>query len=184
MNLVIARGNVKFNWRFLGWLDDLVSDNVLLMRSEPNEQAERRQAMAAAVVVRRGVVGIGRRLRLERSGGRLTTLELSLLGHLHRRGPLSPGDLAAAERVQPQSLTRTLASLEEDGLILRRPDPDDGRRSRLGITDPGLTALRAEMGQRDQWLAAAMSRELTTTEIELLRLAGELLERLADTNPT
>jgi DNA-binding MarR family transcriptional regulator len=152
------------------------------MRSDPNELAERRQAMAAAVVVRRGVVGIGRRLRLERSGSSsLTTLELSLLGHLHRRGPLTPGDLAAAERVQPQSLTRTLASLAEDGLILRRPDPDDGRRSRLGITDPGLTALRAEMGQRDRWLAEAMSRELTSTEIELLRLAGELLDRLADT---
>ena len=103
-----------------------------------------------------------------------------MLGHLHRRGPLTPGDLAAAERVQPQSLTRTLANLEASGLLLREADPADGRRSLLAITESGLVALRGEMHQRDSWLAAAMAAHLTSTEIELLRLAGELMERLAD----
>jgi DNA-binding MarR family transcriptional regulator len=137
-------------------------------------------ARAAATDVRRGVVGLGRRLRLGRSAASLTTLELSVLGDVHRRGPLSPGDLAAIERVQPQSLTRTLTSLEAHGLTVREPDPADGRRSLLAITKAGLTALRAEMDQRDNWLAAAMSAELTDAEIGLLRLAGELMERLGD----
>jgi DNA-binding MarR family transcriptional regulator len=136
--------------------------------------------LAAAADVRRGVISLGRRLRLGRSATSLTALELSVLGHLHRRGPLSPGALAALERVQPQTLTRTLTSLEAHGLTRREPDPTDARRSLLVITNAGLTALRAEMGQRDAWLAAAMSVELTDAEIGLLRLAGKLMERLAD----
>jgi DNA-binding MarR family transcriptional regulator len=136
--------------------------------------------LAAAADVRRGVISLGRRLRLGRLATSLTALELSVLGHLHRRGPLSPGALAALERVQPQSLTRTLTSLEAHGLTRREPDPTDARRSLLVITNAGLTALRAEMDRRDAWLAAAMSVDLTDAEIGLLRLAGELIERLAD----
>jgi DNA-binding MarR family transcriptional regulator len=137
-------------------------------------------ALSAAADVRRGVTSLGRRLRLERSATALTALELSVLGHLHRRGPLSPGELADAERMQPQSLTRTLAALEDAGLTLRQPDPADGRRSLLAITEHGQAALRAEMEQRDAWLATAMGAQLTTAEIGLLRLAGSLMERLAD----
>jgi DNA-binding MarR family transcriptional regulator len=135
--------------------------------------------VAAAAEVRRGVIGLARRLRLERNEAGLTALELSVLGHLHRSGPLTPGELATAERVQPQSLTRTLAALEEAGLASRQPDPADGRRSLLAITDHGQAGLRTEMEQRDNWLSAAMAAELTTTEVELLRLAGSLLERIA-----
>ena len=138
------------------------------------------QRAAAATEVRRAVLSLARRLRLERNELGLTALELSVLGHLHRRGPLTPGELATAERVQPQSLTRTLAALEEAGLASRQPDPADGRRSLLAITDQGHAGLRTEMERRDNWLAAAMAAELTTTEIGLLRLAGTLLERLAD----
>ena len=96
---------------------------------------------------------------------------------------MSPGDLAAAERVQPQSLTRTLTGLESGALLGRTPDPADGRRSLLAITPSGQDALRAEMEQRDDWLAAAMTDSFTRTEIELLRLAGELLDRLAQASP-
>ena len=143
------------------------------------EPADETQA-AAATEVRRGVISLARRLRLERNEVGLTAFELSVLGHLHRRGPLTPGELATAERVQPQSLTRTLAELETAGLMSRQPDPADGRRSLLAVTEYGHTALRGEMQQRDAWLASAMAAELTTAEIGLLRLAGHLLERLAD----
>jgi DNA-binding MarR family transcriptional regulator len=143
----------------------------------------RAAAAAAATDVRRGVISLARRLRLERSEAGVTALELSVLGHLHRRGPLTPGELATAERVQPQSLTRTLAALETAGLAVRESDPADGRRSLLAITEYGHTALRTEMEQRDNWLAAAMIAELSTTEIGLLRLVGGLLERLAAANP-
>jgi DNA-binding MarR family transcriptional regulator len=140
-------------------------------------------ATAAATAIRRGVTSLGRRLRLERGSG-LTALELSMLGHLHRRGPASPGELATAERVQPQTLTRTLASLEAAGLLARDADPDDGRRSVLAITDSGRDALRDDMQQRDAWLRQVITGELSHTERELLRLAGELLERLAVADPS
>jgi DNA-binding MarR family transcriptional regulator len=138
------------------------------------------QPFGAAAAVRRGVMSLGRRLKLERPPGGRTSLELSVLGHLHRRGPLTPGEIAAAERVQPQTLTRTLTGLESAGLISRTDHPEDGRRSLLTLTDSGRGALRADMAERDSWLAAAMSASLTSTETELLRLAAALLERLAD----
>ena len=140
-------------------------------------------ARRAAIAVRRGVTSLGRRLRTDRTSGGQTSLELSVLGHLNRRGALTPGDLAAADRIQPQSLTRTLTSLDASGLISRQPDPSDGRRSLLAITAAGISVLRSEMNQRDRWLAAAMVAELTETERELMRLAGELMERLADPDP-
>jgi DNA-binding MarR family transcriptional regulator len=133
----------------------------------------------AAVTLRRGVTSLGRRLRAERVPGGLTALELSVLGHLTRRGPLTPGDLAAADRLQPQSLTRALVRLEADQLVARSADPADGRRSLLTITADGSEALRAAMAERDAWLDHVMTAELTPTEIELLCLAGGLMERLS-----
>jgi DNA-binding MarR family transcriptional regulator len=132
------------------------------------------------VALRRGVTSLGRRLRSERGTGELTALERSVLGHLARQGPLTPGDLAAADRLRPQSLTRTLARLEAVALVTRSPDPADGRRSLLAVTAAGTAALRCDLSKRDSWLAAAMTAELTSAETGLLRLAGELMERLAD----
>jgi DNA-binding MarR family transcriptional regulator len=140
-------------------------------------------ALAAAVAVRRGVMSLGRRLKAERQPGGLTSLELSALGHLYRRGPLSPGELADAERVQPQTLTRTLTSLVHSKLVSRQGHPRDGRRAMLGLTEAGLLALRADMTQRDEWLASAMAGRLTRTELEMLRLAAELMEQLAQARP-
>lgn len=145
---------------------------------------EDEQGLAAAAAVRRGVMGLGRRLKLERPAGpSLTSLELSVLGHLHRDGPMTPGELAAAERVQPQTLTRTLTSLVHSKLVSRQGHPRDGRRAMLGLTEAGLLALRADMTQRDSWLAAAMAAELTRAERELLRLAAELMDQLAASGP-
>jgi DNA-binding MarR family transcriptional regulator len=149
--------------------------------AEPAPDAQ--AALLAAVALRRGVTSLGRRLRLERTATAMTALELSVLGHLNRRGSLSPGELADAERVQPQSLTRTLAALHDASLTSRRPDPADGRRSLLAITEHGQAALRTEMQLRDTWLATAMAAELTATEIGLLQLAGPLLDRLAAASP-
>jgi DNA-binding MarR family transcriptional regulator len=138
------------------------------------------ELLRTATAVRSGVTKLGRRLRLERSEPRESPLHLSVLSHLRRRGPMTPGQVAALERVQPQSLTRALASLEAEGLITREADPADGRRSLIAITGKGLLAIRHDMGQRDAWLARTMAAHLTSTECELLRLAGDLLERLAE----
>jgi DNA-binding MarR family transcriptional regulator len=134
----------------------------------------------AAAVVRRGTTRLARRLRMERQRAEGTLLELAILAHLSRRGPMAPGELAAAERLQPQSLTRALARLERDGLAARAADHEDRRRSLLAVTDAGRAVLSRDMEQRDAWLAAAMGQELTGAERGLLRLAGELMDRLAE----
>ena len=139
--------------------------------------------LTAATAVRRGVIHLGRRLRLERPGHDVTLLQLAVLAELNNTGPMTPGQLAAVQRVQPQSLTRVLATLEARGLLSRQADPGDGRRALLAITDDGHQALRRDADARDRWLARAMAAQLTPTERELLRLAGELMDRLADAEP-
>lgn len=138
------------------------------------------EVLRTATAVRQAAIRLARRLRAERSEPAHSPLGLGVLGHLYRRGPMTPGALAAAERLQPQSLTRTLASLEHQHLAVRQPDDRDRRRSLLAITEAGRQALAADMRQRDAWLAAAMARRLTQAEQELLRIASDLMERLAD----
>jgi DNA-binding MarR family transcriptional regulator len=76
-----------------------------------------------------------------------------------------------------------LATLEARGLLGRQADPGDGRRALLAITDDGHQALRRDVDARDRWLAQTMAAQLTPTEQELLRLAGEVMDRLADAEP-
>jgi len=135
-----------------------------------------------AVEIRRGTLKLARRLRAERPSGGLSPNKLGVLGHLHRRGPTTPGELAAAERQQPQSLTRIFADLERAGLVTRTPDARDRRRMVLEITFSGREALLRGVAGRDAWLASAMAA-LTETERQVLRLAATLMERLADTDP-
>lgn len=134
-----------------------------------------------ASVIRRGVNLLDRRLRSEGPHDGLALGKLSILGHLTRAaGAMTPTELAAADRLQPQSLTRVLADLERDGLVARGHDGSDGRRFRITITAAGRSVLRRDMRQRDEWLARAMVQRLSSTERGVLRLAGELMDRLAD----
>jgi DNA-binding MarR family transcriptional regulator len=88
--------------------------------------------------------------------------------------------LAAAEAIQPQSLTRVLADLEEAGLISRQPDLADRRQVLIEITAAGRDLLYEQAKRRTVWLAHAMADHLSQTEQEVLRLAGQLMDRLAD----
>jgi DNA-binding MarR family transcriptional regulator len=101
---------------------------------------------------------------------------------LRRHGAATPGEVAAAERQRPQSLTRVFAELEADGLIARAADSADRRQSVLTLTAEGLRALERDMAERDAWLAEALGT-LSETEREVLRLAGALMDRLAETEP-
>jgi DNA-binding MarR family transcriptional regulator len=138
--------------------------------------------LSYAAQVRHGVVRLNRRLRQERGEGSLSPNQLGVLGHLRRHGAATPGEVAAAERQRPQSLTRVFAELEADGLIARAADSADRRQSVLTLTAEGLRALERDMAERDAWLAEALGT-LSETEREVLRLAGALMDRLAETEP-
>jgi DNA-binding MarR family transcriptional regulator len=126
----------------------------------------------------RAVLGqLMRRLRAEH---RFPLSQGAVLGRLDREGPQSVSDLAAAERVRPQSMAQTVTDLESDGLVERRPDPLDRRRALVSLTDQGREALEADRRHREGWLAGAIAEDLSGEEQEVLRHAVELLRRLAE----
>jgi len=120
-----------------------------------------------------------RRLRAETSG-QPPVGQMAVLGRLDREGPASTSDLAAAERMRPQSMAQTVRDLEAAGLVSRRPDPDDGRRALVELTALGRERVRAARAQRESRLSEILERDLTPAERETLREAVALLRRIAD----
>jgi DNA-binding MarR family transcriptional regulator len=141
------------------------------------EQSRELELIDTAVAVRRGVTALAARARSERRGT-LTINAVAVLGLLAKAGVITPGEVANRLQAQPQSLTRTFAALERDGLTLRMSDPADGRQSLLALTEAGRSALRAEMRPRDEWLAGVL-RTVTAAELAALAAAAPILERLA-----
>ena len=131
-----------------------------------------------ASVLRLAVMRLARRMRAERADTALTLSQLSSLATLERHGPMTPRDLAAAERVQPSSMTRLLASLEQDALVLRTPHPFDGRQVLLAASDSGTALLREDRRRREAWLARQLA-VLGPDDVEVLRRAAAVLDRLA-----
>jgi DNA-binding MarR family transcriptional regulator len=128
--------------------------------------------------LRETVGRVVRRLRAEPGGPPVG--QLAVLGRLDREGAAGISDLAAAERMRPQSMAQTVRDLEDAGLVSRRPDPADGRRAFVELTPAGLEALRATRARREDWLTQALDRELDADERDLLRRALALLARIAD----
>ena len=126
----------------------------------------------------RTVVGqLTRRLRAERTI--LSLNQAAVLGRLDRCGDQSVSDLAAAERVRPQSMAQTVGDLEADGLIERSPDPTDRRRALVRLTAAGRQRIEADRAVREGWLVKALA-ELPEGERETVAGAVEILRRIAD----
>ena len=128
--------------------------------------------------LRMSVMRLARRLRRERPADMPPLTHLATLGTLDRHGPMTPGELAAHERVQPPSMTRILAALGEQDLITRAPHPTDRRQVLVALTDTARALLAEDRRRRDQWLSHRLA-ELTAEERELLRRAAVVLDRLA-----
>jgi DNA-binding MarR family transcriptional regulator len=143
------------------------------------EQIARTDAGLASAL-RVSVARLSRRLRSERDpvNDELSVGQLSVLGALSRGGECTVGELAALERVQPPSMTRTVNCLEEGGYIVRRPHETDRRQVMVTLSERGTQALAAERRRRDAWLARQL-RELTAEERSVLRQAAPIIERLA-----
>ena len=123
---------------------------------------------------------LGHLMRRLRAEHRFPLSQGAVLGRLDREGTKSIGDLALAERVRPQSMTQTISDLEADGLIARQPDPADGRRILVALTDQGRRTLEADRRDREGWLARAIAEDLSPREQRLLTHAVALLRRLAE----
>jgi DNA-binding MarR family transcriptional regulator len=131
----------------------------------------------------RGIMSLSRRLRAERPAGSLSLSSLGILGTLHRQGTLVTTQLAMAEHLQPQSLTRLLVDLERSSLIVRTRSESDRREIRITITAKGRQALIDDIAARRAWLEAAMGSMLTARERKALLAASLLLLKLAAHEP-
>ncbi|RNI24728.1 MarR family winged helix-turn-helix transcriptional regulator [Flexivirga caeni] len=125
-------------------------------------------ASEAASAAARDVVLLFRQLRQrmrEIPEGGLTSAQGAVLLRLDKDGPSSTTLLAAAEGVRSQSMTVTLNGLEAKGLIERRPDPADGRRAIVTLSDAGRDQVREGRELRHLWLAQALDARLAPEQL-------------------
>jgi DNA-binding MarR family transcriptional regulator len=120
-----------------------------------------------------------RRLRMEANSSELTWSQTATLARLDKLGWTTTADLARAESVKPQSMGATLADLEQEGLVQRRPHPTDGRQVLFALTAEGVEARRKRSLAKREWLLAAMAK-LDPAEQQTLIAAIALIKRLGD----
>ena len=135
-------------------------------------------ATQLAIQLRDAITRVNRRLRQTRPIGELTIAQISALQSLDAAGALTPRELAEAERVQPPTMTRIVARLEERDLVQRTPHPTDGRQVILAPSPLGRELLVEYQRVRDEWLANRIAG-LTEADRDALRRAAEILVRLA-----
>ncbi|HZD74629.1 MAG TPA: MarR family transcriptional regulator [Actinomycetota bacterium] len=130
------------------------------------------------VRLRLAVGRLARRLR-QQAEGEITASQFSALASVDRLGPLTLGKLASVERLRPPTVTRIAAALEEAGLVVRRPDPDDRRVARVESTPLGHELLDRTRTRKNAYLAARLTT-LAPEELAVLRDATAVLERLLE----
>jgi DNA-binding MarR family transcriptional regulator len=135
-------------------------------------------ASALAGDLRIAIGRASRRIRAERGAAGLTDPQFTVLAWLTKDGPMSPGQLAERERIQPPSMTRTVNGLAELGLVAKGEHPTDGRQVVVSLTDAGVAEVQETRRRRDAWLAGRLGT-LTSDERTLLVDAAELLRRIA-----
>ncbi|TMK81730.1 MAG: MarR family transcriptional regulator [Actinobacteria bacterium] len=126
--------------------------------------------------LRLAVMRLARILR-QKAQDQITPSQLSALVSVERDGPVTLGELAALESVQPPTMTRIVVALEEQGLVLREADPADRRIARVHVTTAGRKLLERNRSRKTAYLASRM-RGLSAEELEVLERAAGLLERM------
>ncbi|SCL17855.1 DNA-binding transcriptional regulator, MarR family [Micromonospora rhizosphaerae] len=128
--------------------------------------------------LRDAITRLNRRVRQARPVGDLTVTQLSALTSLKLAGALTPRELSDIERVQPPTMTKIVAKLEERGLVQRTPHPTDRRQVILAATEGGRAVLDQFERARNEWLASRLAA-LTEEERDTLQRAAEILQQLA-----
>jgi len=129
--------------------------------------------------LRPALLRLTRIVRNQRVDMSVTLTQLSAMATLQKKGSMSAGELANCERVQPPSMTKVLANLEERGLVQRDVHPTDRRQAIIAITDAGIALLDSERRSRDAWLTRRLAT-LTAEERALLQRVVPILDKLAE----
>ena len=129
--------------------------------------------------LRPALLRLTRIIRNQRVDMSVTLTQLSAMGTLRKSGPMSAGELAACERVQPPSMTKVLANLEERGLVRREVHPTDRRQAVIEITPAGEELLDSERRSRDAWLTKQLAT-LSAEDRALVQRVIPIMEKLAE----
>lgn len=97
---------------------------------------------------------------------------------------MTASELARLEHLQPQSLTRTVADLEEGQLIQRSQDESDRRQLLISITEAGTHLLTVDGQTQTRWLASVIASHLSEVEQDILVIAADLIDRICDVSET
>jgi DNA-binding MarR family transcriptional regulator len=139
-----------------------------------------------STALRISVSRLARRLRAQRTTSglpeaMLSETQLAALSALEKHLSMTPGELAEHEKVQPPSMTRVIAVLEERNLVRRSPHPTDRRQAVLTVTEEGRGLVHRVRRRKDAWLARHLA-ELTAAERATLRAAVPILEKLSQSS--
>src|SRR5579883_219237 len=139
-----------------------------------------RKTLETSVIELTQAIGmLVRRIRSAAASHELSLTEAAVMARLDRDGPATTAELARAERMKPQSMGTTIASLEEMGKVERKPHPTDGRQLNIVLTAKGLSVRNAVRAEKRTGLAQATT-QMNESERETLFKAGEIIKRLAE----
>jgi DNA-binding MarR family transcriptional regulator len=149
------------------------------MGASPEESRAGRAAILAAEL--RALLGkLKRRLREQGDVGDLTPSQVSVLLRLEKDGAATTSSLARAEGMRPQSMAAIIAALDAAGLVTGTPDPTDGRRVLLSLTEPCRQWVQDGRAARQDWLSRRLQARLSVEELEIVATAAALLGRLVE----
>ncbi|MEV4170613.1 MarR family transcriptional regulator [Nonomuraea sp. NPDC049709] len=148
----------------------------MLTKTQPKTNLRSDAGLASALRV--SLARLNRRLRRQAAAHQLTATQFATLTAVERHSGITPGELAELEKVQPPSMTRVIAALEERGLVARTPHPTDRRQVTVSVTEAAEKLLKEERRRKEAWLAQRL-KELSPEERSILRQAAPILEKLS-----
>ncbi|MEH3053935.1 MAG: MarR family winged helix-turn-helix transcriptional regulator [Patulibacter minatonensis] len=125
-------------------------------------------------------IAVSSLIRRFRAEAVLPIPQLQALGLITRMGPRTTSQLAAVERMRPQSMAQTIGQLEAAGLVGRHPDPDDGRQQLIALTPEGEARIAEFRRSAEAWVAEAITSRLSAEEQLDLARGIALLGRLTE----
>ncbi|GAA3256119.1 MarR family winged helix-turn-helix transcriptional regulator [Nonomuraea helvata] len=148
------------------------------MLTNTPHKTDLRSDAGLASALRVSLARLTRRLRRQAAAHSLTPTQFATLAAVERHSGITPGELAELEKVQPPSMTRVIATLEERGLVSRSPHPSDRRQVTVSVTEAAQKLLKEERRRKEAWLTQRL-KELTPEERSILRQAAPILEKLS-----
>ncbi|MGP3916778.1 DNA-binding MarR family transcriptional regulator [Nonomuraea polychroma] len=148
------------------------------MLTNTQHKMDLRSDAGLASALRVSLARLTRRLRRQAAAHSLTPTQFATLAAVERHSGITPGELAELEKVQPPSMTRVIAALEERGLLARTPHPTDRRQVTVTVTEAAEKLLKEERRRKEAWLTQRL-KELSPEERSILRQAAPILEKLS-----